>query len=195
VLRYPDPELADAAVALRPFTAGDVPALAAAADDEILRFAYGGRLAADDERAAAAFIAEQLPALLEAGSAVMLGLFARADASLLGAVSLSKLDFDTRTGELGCWVAPGVRGRRVGERGCRLICAWGFDVLGLHRIQAVTDVENVRAERGLRSMRFVCEGTMRGVERRGEAFVDCRCWSLLATDAAARELVRDEAAA
>jgi len=185
-VRHPHPPLADGVIVLRALEARDAPALArAAADPDIARFAYSEWFPAGDESAALAFVVDQLPALAERGRAVMLGIFPREGGGLLGATALTNLDSEGGCGELGCWIVADARGRGLGERASRMTCRWGFSALGLHRIQALTDPANARAERGLRAMGFVPEGILRGIDRRPDGHHDRRCWSLLASDHAA----------
>lgn len=190
LLRYPSPPLTRGDLALRPLRADDAEDLArGAADPDVLKLAYSDRIALSRPEVARGFIAEQLPAMLAAGSAMMLGIFPAGAGPLLGAISLSNLDLEEGCGELGCWVVREARGQGVAADASALLCAWAFEELGLHRIQAVVDPANAAAEHVLRGLGFTVEGILRGAGRRSDGFHDCRMWSLLATDAPARALV------
>jgi RimJ/RimL family protein N-acetyltransferase len=171
---------------LRGLVAEDAPAVArAAADPEVLRFAFNDRLSLDDVDTARAFVAEHLPRMLSDGNALMLGVFddaAAGEDALVGASLLSHVNLDDGHAEIGCWVAAGARTRGVGHHASAATAAYAFDHLGLHRLQALTDPENARAERGLQRLGFSYEGLLRGLTLTSDGHRDCHCWSLLATD-------------
>jgi RimJ/RimL family protein N-acetyltransferase len=175
----PDPPLADGEIVLRELTPDDAEAVASAVDERVLEFAYGGQMALDEPVVARPFIEQAL----EADDCVLLGVFG-GDGELLGSTLLWRLDLRYgQCGELGYWLAPTARGRGIASRAARLTCEWGFHVLGLHRIEALTNPENTESEEVVRRLGFTSEGVWRGSELRDGGYVDNHVWSLLATDA------------
>jgi len=79
---------------------------------------------------------------------------------LLGAVGLHAHDASMR--EIGYWVAPWARGQGVMTAAGRLVCRWGFDALGLQRIEWWANVGNVGSRRVAQKLGFTMEGTCRG---------------------------------
>jgi RimJ/RimL family protein N-acetyltransferase len=72
------------------------------------------------------------PAAWADGSVAAFGVFDAASGELLGSQGL---DLAGGAAELGYWTAPWARGRGVTERAGRLVLAWAFDALGLHRVR------------------------------------------------------------
>jgi RimJ/RimL family protein N-acetyltransferase len=82
------------------------------------------------------------------------------DGSLLGAVGLRPRD---AVGEIGYWTAPWARGRGVAARAARLHAAWGFEALGLRRVELLADVENTASQRTAERAGWRREGVAREV--------------------------------
>ena len=61
---------------------------------------------------------------------------------LLGAPSLKDVDSDRRVAEVGYWVAPWARGRKVAQRSVRLMCDWAFTEVGLRRLEFLIEPTN-----------------------------------------------------
>src|SRR6202012_3851813 len=71
--------------------------------------------------------------------------FAIADAAtedLLGSISLMRFAWRHARGEVGYWLGRPARGRGHATRAVKLICAWGFDALGLERIDLLAATGN-----------------------------------------------------
>ena len=160
-LPLPDPPLADAVVALRPWGRADAPAIAAAyGDPEILRFSWPHARGYTIEDAHA-YLAESAR-LRTAGRALELAVTA-VDRSQepLGVVSLYDVDRDQDRGWLGYWVTPAARGRGIATRAARLLAQWGFDALGLARIELTCGPDNATSQRVAERCGFTREGQLR----------------------------------
>ena len=83
----------------------------------------------------------------------------RDDGMLLGMVGLHARDATMR--EIGFWTAPWARGRGVMTDAARLVCRFGFDVLGLQRIEWWAGVGNDASWRVAEKLGFRREGTCR----------------------------------
>ena len=101
-----------------------------------------------------------VPSEWAAGTAANVAVVDAADGSLLGAVGLRLRD---GIGEVGYWTAPEARGRGAAGRAARLHADWGFEVLGLPRIELLADVENTASQRAAEKAGWVREGVARAV--------------------------------
>jgi RimJ/RimL family protein N-acetyltransferase len=68
---------------------------------------------------------------------------------------------DSGTGHIGYWCAPGARGRGTVTRALRVLCRYGFDELGLERLELVTDPDNRASQRVAEKVGFQREGVLR----------------------------------
>jgi RimJ/RimL family protein N-acetyltransferase len=83
----------------------------------------------------------------------------RGDGRLLAVIGLHARDASMR--EIGFWTAPWARGAGVMTDGARLVCAWGFEELGLGRIEWWANVGNDASRRVAEKLGFTFEGTAR----------------------------------
>jgi RimJ/RimL family protein N-acetyltransferase len=89
------------------------------------------------------------------------------DGRLLGMVGLHAHDATMR--EIGFWTAPWARGQGVMTAAARLVCQFGFEVLGLQRVEWWASVGNQASRRVAEKLGFTLEGTCRGrLLHRGE---------------------------
>jgi RimJ/RimL family protein N-acetyltransferase len=65
-----------------------------------------------------------------------------ADGELAGDASLWQIDTHNRSAHLGLALRPAFRGRGLGTDVVRVLCHYGFVVLGLHRLQVDTLADN-----------------------------------------------------
>ncbi len=83
----------------------------------------------------------------------------RRNGDLLGALGLHPRDASMR--EIGFWTAPWARGTGVITGAGRLACRWGFEELGLGRIEWWANVGNDASRRVADKLGFTFEGTAR----------------------------------
>jgi RimJ/RimL family protein N-acetyltransferase len=171
---------------LRPFTAGDEPAVAVALEDpDILRWTAGTAVLRTPAPQRAAKWLETRIDSWSRGNAV----FAVTDAAtdqLLGSVTLRDVNRIPDQAVCAYWVSPAARGRRVATRALNAAATWAFapDGLGLHRLSLDHAVINEGSCRVATAAGFLLEGTMRDyyVEATGRRH-DSHLHARLATDA------------
>ena len=66
-----------------------------------------------------------------------------------------------RTGHVGYWCAREARGRGVITRALRLLSRYGFEELGLQRIELITDPDNVASQRVAEKVGYRREAVLR----------------------------------
>ena len=146
-------ELHDEGITLRPWAEDDVPALAAACNDlEIPRW-IPVIPSPYTEQDALAFIRGEVRPDLDHSFAITFG------GAVVGSIGMS-VNLN-RTGHVGYWCAREARGRGVTPRALRLVCRFGFDKLGLGRLELITDPDNVASQRVAEKVGFRREGILR----------------------------------
>jgi RimJ/RimL family protein N-acetyltransferase len=96
---------------------------------------------------------------LTAGTAAELAVCC--DDSLVGSVGLRLAGPEFASGEVGYWVATGFRGRGLATVATRLLSDFGFEQLGLRRIELNAAVENAASRRVAEKAGFELEGVRR----------------------------------
>jgi RimJ/RimL family protein N-acetyltransferase len=180
VIPYPDPQLRDDVIALRPFRKDDAAAIVAGVQDpEVPRWTvipspYG-------EIEAREFLVGVEPGR-EAGEQLGLAIVSAGDAELLGGIGLLNLDWEHRRAEAGYWVAAGARGQSIGTRALRLLSRWALTDLDLERIELLVNPGNEASERLAEAAGFIREGLLRSYRVRKGKREDFMVFSLLRAD-------------
>lgn len=182
---------------IRPFAAGDAPALHAAVRDSIVSLSRlfpwcsADYALADAEARVAACIAAWRD-----GTEYPFGIFAnrrttgdgdgsgRGNEALLGCVGLNRLDRAARSANLGYWTSEPHRGRGIATRAAAWAAAFGFRELGLARIEIVVLPDNAASQRVAGNLGAVREGIVPGRIVFGGRPVDAVLFSLSPGDPA-----------
>jgi RimJ/RimL family protein N-acetyltransferase len=143
--------LRDGPLTLRPWREEDVPAIHAACQDpEILRWLplIPRPYTLAHARAFVAGADGPYAFAIEDGGRVV------------GSIAL-RVDEANAIGNLGYWCAPDARGRGVVTRALRRLCRYGFEDLGLGRLELVADPDNAASQRVAEKAGFRREGVLR----------------------------------
>jgi [ribosomal protein S5]-alanine N-acetyltransferase len=178
----PDPPLTDGEVVLRVLGPQDVADFYRGVADPSVA-PYWSRSFAD-ETEALAYIEEYVPERMAEGSGIVLAVLGAPDGGFLGITMLFAADWHNLSVGIGWWLVPEARGRGGATAAVRIFCDWVFDTVGLERIQADIDLDNLASQRLAERIGFTREGIRRGLFRDGDARADLYCYGLLATDRA-----------
>ena len=110
--------------------------------------------------------------------------FAVEDGDLLGFAAFVHLDVELKQGEIGYVIAPAGRGRGLARRAVGLLTEWGFEGLGLERIELRIDPRNVASQKVAERCGYAHEGTLRSVAFKEGLRSDVGIWSRLRSDPA-----------
>lgn len=177
------PPLETARLILRPFVA---------ADTTLVQTFAGAREIADTtlaiphpypDGAAAAWIATHQPAW-EAGTSVTYAITFQDTGSLIGAVGVTIVKAHALA-ELGYWVAVPYWNHGYCTEAARAVVTFGFDALGLHRIQARHLTRNPPSGRVMQKIGMRQEGVLRHAIRKWDRFEDVALYGLLDAERAA----------
>ncbi|MCD0484204.1 GNAT family N-acetyltransferase [Streptacidiphilus sp. ASG 303] len=137
-----DPALTEGDVVLRRPRAEDADALVAGSRDPLVREFMQGVLPHPDRASAERWITGLAPRLWADGTAAHFAL-ARPDGTAFGLAELVDLRPAEGAAEASFWLLPHARRMRTATAGLRLLCRFGFERLGLRRIDAYAAVDNM----------------------------------------------------
>lgn len=110
---------------------------------------------------------------MEAGNAWPFFIFADADQSLVGAITLSNVRRGVaETGTLGYWIGKPFAGRGHATAAVRAMVAYAFEDLNLHRVEAACVPGNLASRRVLEKAGFELEGQARAYLKINGAWAD-----------------------
>jgi len=93
-----------------------------------------------------------------------------------------RVDRERESGDIGYMVAPAARRRGVATASVRLLARWGFETLGLGRLQIHADARNTASHGVIERAGFTREGVLRSYDLIHGERVDCVFFSLLPDD-------------
>lgn len=83
------------------------------------------------------------------------------ESDVLGGASIHAIDLAERRAAVGYWLAPRGRGRGVATQATRLLAGWGFQQLGLERLELTCGPDNHASQRVAERCGFTYEGRLR----------------------------------
>ncbi len=178
-LRPPDPPLADDAIVLEPLAQRHAPVFAGLVQDpEIRRFTMVPNR--PDRKFVTNWIARYERGWGE-GSRAGFAILDHAG-EIVGFATIFGLEEPGGEAEIGYFVAPEARGRGVAGRAVALLTRWGFDTLGLERIELRIDSENGASTRVAERAGYRLDGVLRSKHFKEGLRTDLGVWSRLRSD-------------
>lgn len=164
---------------LRYATAADAPALfELGSDSEVTRFFSWGPYTSVAEPAA---YIERLRAERERGERLEF-LIVAGDGGPIGVTGLAEWSRRDRRAVIGTWLGRRHWGTGANHESKALLAHLAFSVLGLERLGAYSDLENVRSQAALQRLGFYREGVLRRWHRHGEQVHDVVLFSWLGAE-------------
>ena len=178
-LTPPDPPLADDTITLEPLAQRHVPVFQTLVlEDDIRRFTMVPTR--PDRHFAANWVARYERGWAEgsrAGFAILGG-----DGAIVGFAGIFGLDDPGAEGEIGYLVAAETRGQGIAGRSVALLTRWGFDELGLERIELRIDTDNVASARVAERAGYRLDGVLRSKHFKEGLRTDLGIWSRLRSE-------------
>ncbi len=87
-----------------------------------------------------------------------------------GQCGLNGLIKEHKKAEIGLWLLPEHWGQGIMMEAMPIICNYGFEKLGLHRIEGLVETENVNCKKAMAKLDFQHEGTLRDCEIKNGRF-------------------------
>jgi len=179
-LSHLDSPLTDGDIALRPWTDADMDAMVSLLNEpEIARWT---RVPSPYTRTDAKDFLARVEARRANGEEIALAIVSTPGGELLGSMGLRVSSRENLRGELGYLVFAPARGRGVAARAVRLLARFGFEQLGLGRVEILAATGNRASQRVAERAGFTREGVLRSyTDKRGER-LDMIAFSLLPGD-------------
>lgn len=96
-----------------------------------------------------------------------------------GAGGLNSLSKEQKKAQIGFWLISDFWGKGIMKEAMPLICNYGFDKLGLHRIEGIVETENTNCKRAMAKLDFEYEGTMKECEIKNGKFISLDIYAKL----------------
>lgn len=178
-LPYPEPNLSDDAVVLRPWEMTDLRCVEEASWDPHIPLGttVPAEFSLDEGRA---FIERQWSRQTD-GEGLALAITDRASDDAVGQIVLL---FRERPGVagIGYWIIERARRRGFARRAVGLLSRWGLEESGLARVEALVEPDNIASQRVLEGVGFEREGLLRSYLSFGDVRADAFMYSLVTQD-------------
>ena len=99
-----------------------------------------------------------------------------------GAGGLNDLSKEHKKAEIGFWLLTPFWGKGIMTEAMPLICNYGFDKLGLHRIEGFVESDNTNCKNAMAKLDFQHEGTMKDCEIKNGEFISLDIYSKIKTE-------------
>ncbi|OUD35320.1 GNAT family N-acetyltransferase [Flavobacterium sp. FPG59] len=96
-----------------------------------------------------------------------------------GAGGLNSLSKEHKKAEIGFWLISDFWGNGIMKEAMPLLCDYGFDNLGLHRIEGFVESENKNCKNAIAKLDFQHEGTMKECEIKNGKFISLDIYAKL----------------
>jgi RimJ/RimL family protein N-acetyltransferase len=179
ILEPPEPPLADDAIRLVPMARRHEPAVEAMLEDADVR--RNTRVPSEPSPGFAGTWIDRYEESWRDGTRAGFAIESH-DGEFLGLGMVVGIDWEGRQGEIGYVLTPSARGRGAATRAVRLLTDWGFEALGLERLELLIDSTNAASERVAERAGYVREGVLRSVWFKEDIRLDQAVWARLRTD-------------
>jgi len=178
-LSYPDPDLADDVVRLRPWDQRDLNCIREASTDS--RIPQGTTVPAVFTADLGLAFIERQWSRVEAGEGVSLAVAEAGTDEARGLAVLLERPQPQVVG-IGFWVVPLARGRGLATRAVGLLSRWVLAEAGVARVEAWVEPENTASQRVLTGAEFKREGVLGSFLSFAERRADAVAFSRIAED-------------
>lgn len=97
----------------------------------------------------------------------------------IGRIGLHHLNLQNRNAAIGYWLTKDWQGKGIITRSCKNLLTYGFEELGLHRIEIKAAVGNLKSQAIPKKLNFKKEGILREAECVNGKFLDLVLYSVL----------------
>lgn len=105
------------------------------------------------------------------GTGMWFAVTSKDDTTFFGAGGLNNVIKAHKKAEIGFWLLPEFWGQGIMKEAMPMICNYGFDKLGLHRIEGFVESDNQNCKKAMAKLNFQHEGTMKDCEIKNGKFI------------------------
>lgn len=98
---------------------------------------------------------------------------------MVGRIGIHHINQQNKIGEIGYWLADGLQGNGIVTKSCKALIFYGFNELGLNRIEIKCAIGNDKSRAIAEKLRFKQEGILRQAELLNGNFIDLYLYSML----------------
>lgn len=117
---------------------------------------------------------ELLENLAQANKAIRFSMIEMKSHEIIGTCGFNSIYFENLKAEIGYDIAKAYWGMGYAPEGIRALLYYAFQNLGLNRIEAKVEPDNVNSIRVLQKLHFTFEGTLRQYEKSKGNFIDIK---------------------
>jgi ribosomal-protein-serine acetyltransferase len=100
----------------------------------------------------------------------------------VGRIGLHHLNLQNKVGAIGYWLSKEAQGKGIILKSCKALINYGFQNLGLHRIEIKAAVNNLKSQAIPEKLNFVKEGVLRQAEFVNNQFLDLFLYSMISDE-------------
>lgn len=104
------------------------------------------------------------------------------EGQLAGVIGYHNMNTDIKIGEIGYWLGKEFEGKGIMTKSTAALIRYGFEELGLNKVEIVCAVENVRSQKIPQRLGFQQEGIRRQAILAGSRIADVMIFGMLVTD-------------
>jgi len=86
---------------------------------------------------------------------------------------------ENKNGSIGYWLTKNAEGKGIVTNSCKKLINYGFEQLGLHRLEIKAAVKNVKSQSIPRKLNLTKEGILREAELVNGVYMDLVLYSIL----------------
>ncbi len=115
--------------------------------------------------------------LYQEGKEVSFVIISNEDA--VGRIGLHHINIANKNAAIGYWLTKNAQGKGIITKSCEVVINYGFQQMGLHRIEIKAAVKNLRSQAIPKKFHFTREGILRQAEWVNNNFLDIILYSIL----------------
>ena len=111
-----------------------------------------------------------------------LGIFYKSSRELVGSIAINEIRANHKLGNIGYWVRESAQGKGIAAEAVEAIAEFGFNLLGLVRLEIIAGVDNKASRRVAEKVNATCEGLARNRIILDKQPIDAMIYSLIPSD-------------